>query len=101
MGRLKVTLACGRYDRTWALYDDRVVPDGIDLNYIALEPEEMFWRMARYGDFDVSEFSLGAYTILLGRDDRRFVAIPVFPSHHIKALGGPQQHGLYRIDPGF
>jgi 4,5-dihydroxyphthalate decarboxylase len=84
MDKLRMTLACGRYDRTLALQDGRVVPEGVELNYIAMDPEEMFWRMARYGEFDVSEFSLAAYTILLSQGDRRFVGIPAFPSRFFR-----------------
>jgi 4,5-dihydroxyphthalate decarboxylase len=84
MGRLKVTMGCGRYDRTWALLDGRVMPEGVDLNYIALEPEELFWRMSKYGEFDASEFSLGGYIIMLDRGDHTFVGIPVFPSRYFR-----------------
>jgi len=84
MGVLKVTLACGPYDRTWALASGRVHPEGVDLNYVTLQPEELFWRMTVHGEFDAAEFSLGAMTILLGRGDRRFVGIPVFPSRFFR-----------------
>jgi 4,5-dihydroxyphthalate decarboxylase len=81
---LKITLACGSYDRTWALEAGRVRPEGVDLNYISLPPEELFWRMSVHGEFDASEFSLGAFTILLGRGDRRFIGVPVFPSRFFR-----------------
>jgi len=84
LGKLKITLACGPYDRTWALASGQVQPEGVDLNYVALPPEELFWRMAVHGEFDASEFSLGAMSILLGRGDRRFVGIPVFPSRFFR-----------------
>ena len=84
MAKIKVTLACGPYDRTWPLASGRVQPEGVDLNYISLPPEELFWRMAVHGEFDASEFSLGAMSILLGRGDRRFVGIPVFPSRFFR-----------------
>jgi 4,5-dihydroxyphthalate decarboxylase len=45
MARLPVTLACGPYDRTRALADGRVAVEGVDLRYIALDPEEIFFRM--------------------------------------------------------
>jgi 4,5-dihydroxyphthalate decarboxylase len=80
MSNLKLTLACGRYDRTQALIDGRVVPEGVDLTFIPLNPGETFWRMLNHGEFDVSEMSLSSYTILRSEGDTRFVAIPVFPS---------------------
>ena len=43
---LRLTLAAGHYDRTEALRDGRVRVEGIDLTYIMLRVEEIFWRMA-------------------------------------------------------
>jgi 4,5-dihydroxyphthalate decarboxylase len=80
MSKLELTLACGRYDRTQALIDGRVQPEGVDLTYIALRPGETFWRMLNHGEFDASEMSLSSYTILRSEGDTRFTAIPVFPS---------------------
>lgn len=80
MSKLSLSFACGLYDRTVPLLTKQVQPEGIDLNYMTLDVNEVSWRMIHHEDFDVSEFSLGAYMIMLGRDDRRFVAIPVFPS---------------------
>src|SRR5436189_1135186 len=79
--RMRLTLACGRYDRTQALIDGRVKIEGIDeLTYLALRPGETFWRMLNHEEFDASEMSLSSYTILRSEGDTRFIAIPVFPS---------------------
>jgi 4,5-dihydroxyphthalate decarboxylase len=80
MSNLKLTLACGRYDRTQPLIDGRVEPEGVDLTFLPLIPGETFWRMLNHGEFDASEMSLSSYTILRSEGDTRFVAIPVFPS---------------------
>ena len=78
---MNLTIACGRYDRTQALIDGRVKPEGVDqLTYLALRPGETFWRMLNHEEFDASEMSLSSYTILRSEDDTRFIAIPVFPS---------------------
>lgn len=78
---MRLTIACGRYDRTQALIDGRVRPDGVDeLTYLALRPGETFWRMLNHEEFDASEMSLSSYTILRSEGDERFIAIPVFPS---------------------
>jgi 4,5-dihydroxyphthalate decarboxylase len=79
MARLSISLACGPYDRTRALADGRVEIDGVDLRYIHLEPEEIFFRMLNYGEFDVAEMSLSTY-LLTHLADGPFIAIPVFPS---------------------
>jgi len=83
-----LTLACGTYDRTAALADGRVRVDGVNLTYLALPVEEIFYRMATYAEFDVSEMSLASYTLSLERG-RPFVAIPVFPSRAFR------HHGVY------
>jgi 4,5-dihydroxyphthalate decarboxylase len=80
MAKLKLTLACGSYDRTRALIDGTVQPEGIDLNYVPLGPGEIFWRMLNNEEFDASEMSLSTYTILRSQGDERFIALPVFPS---------------------
>ena len=80
MNNLKLTLACGRYDRTQPLIDGRVDVEGVDLTFLPLRPGETFWRMLNHGEFDVSEMSLSSYTILRSEGDTRFIAVPVFPS---------------------
>lgn len=75
------TVACGRYDRTRALADGSIQPDGLALNVIHLPVEEIFFRMVKFGEFDAAELSLSTYLLSLDEDARgRFVAIPVFPS---------------------
>ncbi len=78
--KLNLTLACAPYDRTAALADGSIAPEGITLNFLPMEHGELFRRQSRYAEFDVSEFSLSTYTMLLNRGDQRLVAIPVFPS---------------------
>jgi 4,5-dihydroxyphthalate decarboxylase len=81
MGKLHVDFACGSYDRTRALQDGSVQPEGIDLTYIAIDhPEEVFWRMLMHHEFDVAEMSLGSYVAGRARGDLPFIAIPAFVS---------------------
>jgi 4,5-dihydroxyphthalate decarboxylase len=79
MTLLPVTLACGPYDRTRALADGRVRMEGVDLRYLELDPEEIFFRMLSYGEFDVAELSLSSY-VLSHLAAGPLVAVPVFPS---------------------
>jgi 4,5-dihydroxyphthalate decarboxylase len=81
-----LSLACWDYDRTLALADGRVRPEGIDLTYVNLPVEETFFRMSRHGEFDVAEMSLSTYVLTLD-GDRPFVAIPVFPSRAFRHNG--------------
>lgn len=84
MSTLRLTLACWNYDRTRALLEARIRPDGIDLNYLSLPIEETFFRMLRHREFDVSEMSLSSYVMSLFHPDRPFIAIPVFPSRFFR-----------------
>ena len=81
---LRLTLAAGHYDRTEALRDGRVRAEGIDLTYIMLRVEEIFWRMAQHREFEASEFSLGGYVVRRGRGADDLVGIPVFPSRFFR-----------------
>ena len=42
MSRLRLRLACWDYDRTRALREGRVQPDGIELDYLSLPVEQTF-----------------------------------------------------------
>ncbi|MCC9198505.1 hypothetical protein QNO08_17360 (plasmid) [Arthrobacter sp. zg-Y820] len=83
-----ITLACGPYDRTAALADGRVTVQGVNLNYLPLGAEEIFYRMARHAEFDVAEMSLSSYALSVRRG-KPFTAIPVFPSRTFR------HHGVY------
>jgi ABC-type nitrate/sulfonate/bicarbonate transport system substrate-binding protein len=80
VARLRLTLACGDYDRTRALEDGSIRPDGIELTYLRLPVEETFFRMLRHREFEVAEMSLSSYAHSLGTDPSPFVALPVFTS---------------------
>ena len=76
----KLTLACGNYDRTRAIMDGRVRIEGCEINYIPLEPEEVFFRAARYEEFDVAELSFNSYILQTSRGESRYIGIPAFVS---------------------
>jgi 4,5-dihydroxyphthalate decarboxylase len=84
MSKLKLTFGCWNYDRTRALMDGSVQPDGIDLNYLNMPVEETFFRMLRHKEFEVAEMSLSSYSVSLFNEARPFVAIPVFPSRFFR-----------------
>lgn len=76
-----ITLACQDYDHTRALVDGTVSVEGFELKVMTISPpSQIFLRMLNKDEFDASEMSLSNYMIALGHEDRRFVAIPVFPS---------------------
>lgn len=78
---LDITMAGGFYDRTRSLVDGSVRPEGLSLTYVELPIEEVFWRLLRYGEFDVAECSLAYHMIARARGiGHDYVAIPLFPS---------------------
>lgn len=84
MARLRLTFACWDYDRTRALADGSVQPEGIELVYLSQPVEETFFRMLRYREFDCSEMSLSSYVASLNAEEPPFIAIPVFPSRFFR-----------------
>jgi len=92
MARLAITLACGDYDRTRALADGRAGVEGADLTVLTLSPEEIFFRMVRFGEFDVAELSLSTY-VLTAQQDAPFAAIPALPEG-VEVTGCPEGRTL-------
>ena len=91
MSNLRLTFASGPYDRTMALREGTIRPEGIELNYLTMQPAEIFWRMLQYQEFDASEMSLSNYTTLVSGGNAPFIAIPVFPSRVFR-------HGYFFIN---
>lgn len=77
MPNLKLKMACWDYDRTRALIDGRIKPDGIDLDIAVMRPREAFTRMLEREEFDIAEVSLATFARLKAEGDERFVGLPV------------------------
>jgi 4,5-dihydroxyphthalate decarboxylase len=80
MAKLNLSVAIGNYDRTRALIDGAVAIDGVDPVYMALSPEEIFFRAFRGAEFDICEMSLSSYTIKSAQGDCPYIAVPAFVS---------------------
>jgi 4,5-dihydroxyphthalate decarboxylase len=80
MGKLQLSVAMGDYDRTRALFDGRVLIDGVDPVFMLLNPEEMFFRSMRSMDFDITELSFSSYLVKHSRGECPYIAVPVFLS---------------------
>jgi 4,5-dihydroxyphthalate decarboxylase len=80
MAKLQLSIAVGDYDRMRPLVDGRVPIDGVDPVFLALEPEEIFFRAFRHAAFDVCELSLSSFTVKTAQGDCPYVGVPVFPS---------------------
>jgi len=77
MSDIPLTIACGDYDRTRPIRDGRVPVVGCDVTYLALPPEEIFFRTVKYDEFDVAELSLSSYIMEKARGDTNYIALPV------------------------
>lgn len=75
----QITFACGAYDRTQALIDGTVNPEGLELNWLVLPYQELWVRMLNYYEFEASELSLSSY-IIARTQGKPLIAIPVFPA---------------------
>ena len=79
-GRLVLSLAISAYDHVRDLTEGLVRAQGIALNSLHFEVEEIFHRFTRYREWELSEMSMGKYTSLVSQGDTSVSAIPVFPS---------------------
>ena len=81
MAKLPLSFACALYDRMQPLYTGEVTPEGIDLNFIAIDqPRPIFDRMSGGQEFDVAEYSSSEFVQRFANKQCPFVALPVFPS---------------------
>src|SRR5215475_13620517 len=81
MSDLRITMACGFYDRMHALYTGEVKPAGIDLSFIPMDdPRQIFDRMGGGLEFDASEMSISEHVAKLIAGNSSIVAVPVFIS---------------------
>ena len=92
MGDVSLSMGCGDYDRTRALFDGTVRAEGIDLTWEPVNvPHELFVRVLK-GEFDAAEMSLSGFTSGIGRGSRELIAIPVFTSRLFR-------HGFIWVNP--
>ena len=80
MARLQLSIAIGDYDRMRPLADGQVQIDGVDPQFMLLEPEEIFFRAFRHADFDICELSMSSYSVKTADGTSPYIAVPVFPS---------------------
>jgi 4,5-dihydroxyphthalate decarboxylase len=81
MANLKLSIGCGHYDRTEALRNGVVQPEGMDLTYVPIQsPPEIFARMIKNHAFDFAEMSTSMYLTLRAKKEFPFLALPIFPS---------------------
>lgn len=81
---MKLSISCGAYDRTWPLIAKHIEPEGVELDWHIMPPEEAFLRGMVYHEFDLTEMSFSTYLLQLSRGDNGYRAVPVFPSRSFR-----------------
>ncbi len=84
---IPITIACGDYDRTRAIKDGRVPVEGCAVNYIPLEPEEIFHRAFKHDEFDICELSFSSYVRSVDSGNPTYIGIPAFVSRVFRHSG--------------
>jgi 4,5-dihydroxyphthalate decarboxylase len=80
MAKLNLSVAVRDYDRTRPLTDGSVHIDGVEPIYMALDPEEIFFRAFRHAEFDICELSMSSFTVKTAQGDNPYVGVPAFVS---------------------
>lgn len=84
MNKKNFSFACWDYDRIQPLVNNSIKIEGIDLNWLNLPVEEIFFRTMRYQEFDIAELSLSSYLISKDKGISNYTAIPVFISRFFR-----------------
>ena len=81
----QLSLACIKYDRTRAVLDGSLAPEGIDLLVREIVDHDSYWLLPiRYRIFDVAEMPLTNYLIGLDQGHTDLIALPVFLSRSFR-----------------
>lgn len=80
MAKLRLTIATSDYDHVRDLAMGRVAAEGIDVDYLNLSVEEIFYRFTLNREWEVSEMSLAKFVAQVAGDRPDITGIPVFPS---------------------
>src|SRR3974377_2230141 len=93
MAKLNLSVAVRDYDRTRPLSDGIVQIDGVDPVFMALDPEEIFFRAFRGAEFDICELSMSSFTLKTAQGNCPYVGVPAFVSPAVR-------HRALDIRPG-
>lgn len=80
MKKINLSVALGNYDRVRPLLDGAVQIDGVDPVYMTLSPEEIFFRVFRNKEFDISEMSMSSFLVKTAQGDNPYIGVPIFLS---------------------
>lgn len=80
MSRLKLSVAVSDYDHTREVGTPRVPVEGIKVNMLDYEVEEIFYRFTLHREFDVSEMSMAKFVAQVAGERPDILGLPIFPS---------------------
>ena len=80
MRKVHLTLAISDYDHVRDFTEGDIEAEGIEITYLKLQHEEIFYRFFYFREWDISEISMAKYVSLISQNDKNLTAIPVFPS---------------------
>jgi 4,5-dihydroxyphthalate decarboxylase len=84
MTALRLTVGVSDSDRTRPIASGEVPIDGVDAEVTLMGVQALFNKQLTEHTFDCCEFPIASYLRSMEQRDRRYVAIPVFPSRHFR-----------------
>lgn len=80
MSKLQLTIATSEYDHVTDIMTGKVPVEGIDVNYLNFEIEEIFYRFTLNREWEVSEMSMAKFVAQVAGDRPDILGLPIFPS---------------------
>jgi 4,5-dihydroxyphthalate decarboxylase len=80
MADLALRFGCGSYDRMEALWTGEAAPEGIALEVSKVDVPRQLFDQVDQGKFDAGEYGMTGIVENAAKGDKRFAAIPAFPS---------------------
>lgn len=82
MVTLDLTLAMTSNPRTDPVLSGAIQPEGVQFRSTTAAASDIFWRQLSAQEFDVSEMSLSSLLIVIARNNRDWVGLPIFSQRH-------------------
>jgi len=89
---LQLSIAMHANERSRAVLDGRIKPEGVELLATDIFPSEIFWRQLHFSEFDISEMSMSSLLITIANGNRDWVALPVFTTRRFFHTGMWARH---------
>ncbi|MBS44388.1 MAG: 4,5-dihydroxyphthalate decarboxylase [Nocardioides sp.] len=81
---MRISIGLSDTARTRPLATGEVAIEGVEADLRFMGVQELFNHQLAHHEFDVCEFPLATYFRSLEKEDRPYLAVPVFPSRHFR-----------------